>query len=103
MDKRNEGRHAVEMQGRYRVGTGVSRDVVVADLSRHGCKFFDRYSNLSDGDRVSLRVGSIGPIEANVIWREGGYVGVRFCHPLHPAVLDHMVVTMDMWTPVDRP
>lgn len=49
MDSRNEIRHSIELQGRYRKGNGTVRDVVVNDLSQSGCKFFDRYSNLEAG------------------------------------------------------
>lgn len=103
MGNRIEDRHGVEIQGRYRKGTGVARDVVVKDLSHRGCKFFDRYSNLDYGEAISIRIGTIGPIYGTVRWREGGYVGVRFDSALYPAVLEHMVASIKDWSPVDRP
>ena len=76
--------------GRYRTGRGVPRDVELLDLSKTGCRFFDRFGRLENGTEISLRVGTIGPIVATVRWQEERYVGVSFDPPLHEAVLDHM-------------
>lgn len=103
MKKRQDTRHDTEIQGRYRTGNGLARDVIVTDLSYHGCKFFDRFSNLKQGAYLSVRIGSIGPLEAVVRWQDGGYVGIQFSGSLHPAVLEHMRDKLDRWTPVDRP
>lgn len=73
----------------------MARDVEITDLSHHGCKFFDRFSNLIANAYLTIRIGSIGPIEARVRWREGGHVGIQFVHPLHPSVLDHMRFSRD--------
>ena len=88
-------RHHVEVAGRYRARMGTSRDIWIKDISETGCRFFDRYSSLAIGSTVSFRVGNIGPIEAEVRWRERSIVGVRFTQPLYPGVLDHIVRTMD--------
>lgn len=97
-EERSEPRINVSIQGRYRTGTGVARDVIVSDLSTMGCKFYDRYSNLQTGTRMSLRIGNIGPIDAVVRWRAGQIIGVRFDEALHPSVFEHMVTTISDWS-----
>ena len=95
MAERIEPRHDVEIQGRYRTGNGIAYDVKVMELSRHGCRIFDKFSNLQRDKQISIRIGSIGPIFAQVRWREGNLVGIQFNEALHPSVLDHMRYTID--------
>lgn len=94
-EERSELRHTVDFQGRYRTGNGLAKDVAIGDLSAHGCRFYDRFSNLSVGDYISIRIGNIGPIDAQVRWTRQFYAGVQFKSPLHPSVLAHMVPTIE--------
>lgn len=89
---------AVSIQGRYRTGSGVARDVIVSDISTKGCKFYDRFSNLKPGSRITIRLGNIGPLDAIVRWRTGQLIGVQFDDALHPSVFDHMVTTISDWS-----
>lgn len=98
MDKRDDFRHDVKIQSRYRTGKGFARDVVVTDLSRHGCRMFDKFSSLSEGGYISIRIGSVGPIQARIRWREHSVVGLEFDDPIHPSVLEHMRFTIEGWT-----
>ena len=95
MLERKETRHPVDIEGRYRTGNGIAYDVIVNDLSQHGCRIFDRFSNLVIGKQISIRIGSIGPLFAEVRWREGQIVGIKFNEPLHPSVFNHMRYTID--------
>lgn len=95
MESRREERHRVEIQGRYRTGNGMAKDVSVTDLSVHGCRMFDRFCNLDLGKRLTIRIGSIGPIDAEVKWRNSATLGLRFLTPLHPSVLEHMRYTLE--------
>ena len=94
-ETRHNARHAVEVMGKYRARMGQSRDIWVKDISETGCRFFDRYSILDIGANISFRIGNIGPIAAEVRWRERSTVGIRFEQPLHPSVLAHIVAAMD--------
>jgi hypothetical protein len=98
-EDRQEPRINVSIQGRYRTGSGVAKDVIVSDLSTRGCKFYDRFSGLKPETRISLRIGNIGPIDAVVRWRSGQIIGVRFDDALHPSVFEHMVTTISDWSP----
>jgi hypothetical protein len=100
---RREDRFDVDLQGRYRTGSGIARDVVVSDLSTRGCKFFDKHCNIDVGAAISIKVGSIGPLTARVRWVTGQTVGVEFDSKLHESVLDHMRTTMRDWAPQEAP
>lgn len=95
MENRGDNRHVVQVAGRYRGRTGNARDIWIKDISESGARFFDRFSILSVGSAILFRVGEIGPIPAEVRWREGNLVGIHFSQPLHPGVLEHIVRTMD--------
>lgn len=95
MAERRDPRHPVDIEGRYRHGTGSARHVIVRDLSVNGCSMFDRFSNLEAGAELSVRIGSIGPIDAVVKWRSASVVGIEFVTPLHPSVLEHMRSTIE--------
>lgn len=95
---RIEPRKPVSIQGRYRTGSGMAKDVIVADMSTRGCKFYDRFSGLRQEARLTIRIGSIGPLDAVVRWRTGQLIGVQFDNALHESVLDHMVTTISDWS-----
>lgn len=87
---RSEDRQAVGIPGRYRRGAGVPSDVQLLDLSKSGCRFYDRFGSLKTGTELTIRIGTIGPIVAIVRWRKDTYVGVSFEPPLHDAIYDHI-------------
>lgn len=98
METRHHSRYPVDIQGRYRIGNGIWKDVTVNDLSIHGCRMFDRFSKLERSDFVYIKIGSIGPIDAHVRWRRHNDIGIEFSGPLHPSVLEHMWTTMGGWS-----
>ena len=87
---RREERHGVAVEGRYRTGSGVPKDVSVLDISEGGCRFFDKFGRLIPGARITVRIGAIGPIEATVRWCEDQIVGVEFDNPIYGPVLEHI-------------
>lgn len=87
---RREERHRVGVPGKYRRGAGVPSLVQLLDLSKSGCRFYDRFGNLKPNTDVTIRIGDLGPIVAHVRWRQDSYVGVAFDPPLHDAILDHI-------------
>lgn len=95
MEHRRETRHVVQVAGRYRARHGNSRDIWIKDVSEYGCRFFDKFSSIETGWRILIRAGNIGPIPAEVKWREGSTAGVEFENPLHPGVLEHIIRIMD--------
>lgn len=77
--------------GRYRKGTGVRFDIAIRDLSEYGCQFADLVGRVQVGDEITIRIGQVGPIAAQVKWIERRQVGVQFDQPLYPSVLDHII------------
>jgi hypothetical protein len=93
--ERIEPRHDISILGRDPTWMGV-RDVTLLDLSKQGCRFYDRFCNLRPGMPVSLRIGSVGPVRGSVRWRRGEYVGIQFDSSLYPAVLEHIRSHFDL-------
>jgi hypothetical protein len=77
----------------------LARDVVVTDLSIAGCKFEDRFNNLRPGSIISIRIGNIGPLTGTVMWFDNATAGIQFDSPIHASVLDHMLITINGWSP----
>lgn len=94
-DERIKPRHPISVQGRYRTGSGVAKDVDILDLSETGCRFFDRFGRLLPGAEISLRIGPIGPVVAVVRWSRQQVVGVEFDMPLYGPVFDHIRSQLD--------
>ncbi len=88
--KRSCARHDIDIWARFRYN-GRGYEVVLLDLSTTGCRFFDRHGRLDDGTNIRLKIAGIGPFEAEVRWRKGGYVGVKFCEQMYDPVLAHIV------------
>lgn len=103
VEHRREPRHIVRVAGRYRQRMGNTRDIWIKDISEYGCQFFDKFSMLPVGGTVSVRVGNIGPIAAEVKWRNGSTVGAEFELPLHPGVLAHIIDVMEAQSAKEPP
>ncbi|MXO90081.1 PilZ domain-containing protein [Pontixanthobacter aquaemixtae] len=87
---RRDPRFEVSVQGRYRTGTGVAKDVPILEMSETGCRFYDRFGRLRPDTEISLRIGSIGPVIATVRWCNDHIVGVEFENPLYGPVFEHI-------------
>ena len=86
--ERSENRHGVTIVGRV-YGQGGSREATIFDLSSQGCRVEDR-SLARPGSRVTIKIGSIGPLGAVIRWRTEDMVGLKFESPLYPSVLEHI-------------
>lgn len=96
---RRGSRQTVGIEGRYRTGSGQPRDVWITDLSRTGCRFYDRFGTMQKGKALTLRIGTVGPITAHVRWWENHTNGVEFVSPLHESVFEHIVSNMSEHVP----
>lgn len=75
--------------------SGTSRiPAVIIDLSTTGFHLRCEES-LRPGSQIWIRVGSLAPLMARVIWRDAFCAGCAFEHPLHPAILKHLVGTAE--------
>lgn len=83
-----------------RVGTRLTADVrrsgtirvraTVTDMSVTGFRL-ESDERLPLGAPIWVRIGTLAPLEAKVVWRDGYRAGCAFNAPLHPSVLDHIV------------
>lgn len=92
---RSSQRYEISVQGRYRTGSGVPRDVPILDISETGCRMYDRFGRLPAGTVISLRIGPIGPIVGTVAWCTDNIVGVSFENPLYGPVFEHIREKLD--------
>ena len=95
LEGRTAQRFEISIQGRYRTGCGVARDVPILDISETGCRMFDRFGRLLTGTVVSLRIGPIGPIIATVAWCKESVVGMHFERALYGPVFEHIRERLD--------
>jgi hypothetical protein len=88
---RQAERKHVEMGAglRQRGASGVS--VQILDLSTHGFRA-STHLDLEKGADVWLKLPGLEALHARVAWMNGYLVGCEFVRPLHPAVLQMMVV-----------
>ncbi len=67
---------------RYRVG--------LFDFSPEGCCLAPP-RRLEAGDPISVRIPDIAAVQGQVAWVQDWKAGVKFGHPFHPAVFDHVI------------
>lgn len=90
-DKRREVRYSVVVDARIRNGSGTAHQVIVSNLSRKGCRITSPTRRLGPNAFLTITVARVGFLDARVLWRVGNEHGILFDHPLHEAVLDHIV------------
>lgn len=88
-------RHQLTIVGRIFTTRG-SRDVTILDLSETGCQFDAPGSLLQPENRLTIKLGPIGPVEATVRWNHGNRFGIEFISPLYPSVLEHIRAHFDL-------
>src|SRR4051812_5140526 len=92
-ERRREPRGAVRLNGRYSYAAGAPRSASIGNLSKGGCCLRSSGQPLDRGTFLTVRLGSIGPVDAWVRWAEGQLCGVQFDRELHVAVLDHIQIS----------
>lgn len=92
---RNSERFDISVQGRYRTGSGLARDVPILEISETGCRFFDKFGRLKGGDEITLRIGTIGPVVGTVRWSRDQITGIEFEKPLYGPVFEHIRDKLD--------
>lgn len=64
--------------------------VKIVDISPHGARL-SAVHVLRNGDTFWIKLPSLEPQEATVVWADEFIVGCEFAHPLHPSVFEAMV------------
>jgi hypothetical protein len=76
----------VKTAGRVICRRGANRqETQLLDLSRGGLRL-KTTSGLRTGERVWLKLDTLEPLEARVVWNDGISTGCEFLVPLHPAI-----------------
>jgi hypothetical protein len=89
MKLREESRYHVQVAADLQVGDDTFEPVRITNLSRSGCRFTVRRDSAL-ARLITIVVGRVGHLDAEVKWRSGKTYGVRFDAALPQVVLDHM-------------
>lgn len=92
-----EARRAVGLLGKVRWSVSLRADVYLLDLSLRGCRIQFAAEPMSVGTAVFIRPADLCTLRSTVRWSTAYAMGLEFDHPLHPAVLEHLVTVSD-WT-----
>lgn len=87
-ETRRTPRFDISVQGRYRAGNGIARDVPIFEISETGCRFYDRFGRLTAGVQISIKIETIGPIIATVRWSKDHIAGIEFERPIYGPVFE---------------
>lgn len=88
MDRRRERRLFVDIPGHYTVPGAPPQHMFLSQISVGGCRISEAESPLEPGQAITVHLGQMGPIPAEVRWRDDTHVGVAFITPLDAAIVD---------------
>ncbi len=86
-DQRRYMRYAVRLDGSLGEASRPTSQIIVIDLSTHGCGI-ETSANLTTGARVWLKLPGLESWPSRVIWAQDGRAGLSFDRPLHDAVVE---------------
>ena len=90
-DRRGSARRTLLLNVRCRIASGVSPEVWLTDLATSGCQLILRAGLLQAGQRIMIRPSEIEGLPGIVQWVFGTRAGIAFEHPLHPAMVNHLL------------
>ena len=79
----------VAANARLRVFSGLSGQVVIADLTSEGCRIVHRGLALRQGYRVIITPWGLEALTGTVRWVKSEYAGLEFDRPIYGPVVDH--------------
>jgi PilZ domain len=92
-EARRTERYGMVFQASLREPGSTRFAIAVRDLSVTGFRCETSF-NLKVGKTVWLTIPGLGPLEAEVKWKDKFQFGCSFASPLHTAVLDHIARQM---------
>jgi hypothetical protein len=84
-ERRKAVRHETSMKGILDCSNGSRSKVEIVDLSTSG------FNAEMAQPGLAIRMPGLESLGAELCWTASERAGFRFSHPLHPAVLDHVV------------
>lgn len=92
LGRRRHQRWDIRVAGCYRSPSGSEVFVSVRDISRRGCCVANPSRNLFVGDRVTVFIDGLDPVEAQVRWHDRGLeAGFEFADDVQPDQLELLV------------
>jgi hypothetical protein len=77
-----ESRMPTRMVGQCSLRGGAAEDVLVVDLTPHGCRLLGLSAAVSRDAPLTLWLGTAGPITGKLKWAKKASVGVAFDTPV---------------------
>jgi hypothetical protein len=90
-ERRRSARHAVGFGAMLRERGWGAGAVRVVDLSLHGCRI-GLLAPLRPGASVWIRLPGLDSLYARVVWCRDDQAGLEFEAPLHPLILERLLV-----------
>ncbi|WP_294320366.1 PilZ domain-containing protein [uncultured Sphingomonas sp.] len=91
-DRRAEDRVTVERTGTLRLAENPPEAIIVADLTRDGCRI-EAPVPLAPGTMIGVGIAGVGTVEAEVRWRTGATHGCAFVEPLRSGAVTAAVMS----------
>ncbi|KQM58885.1 MULTISPECIES: PilZ domain-containing protein [unclassified Sphingomonas] len=91
-DRRAEDRMTVERTGTLRLAENPPEAIIVADLTRDGCRI-DAPVPLAPGTMIGVGIAGVGTVQAEVRWRKGSIHGCAFAEPLRSGAVTAAVMS----------
>ena len=91
-DRRAEDRVTVERTGTLRLAEHPPEAIIVADLTRDGCRI-DAPVPLAPGTMIGVGIAGVGTVQAEVRWRNGATHGCAFVEPLRSGAVTAAVMS----------
>jgi hypothetical protein len=98
--RRQHPRNQVPQTCAVRHINGSWTQTVIHDVSPEGCRIAP-FHDCRPGERVFIRIAGLSLLVGTTCWERGNVIGCHFEHPLHEAVLDHLL-TQDSGQPERR-
>lgn len=89
MIDRKDERQPLAMNAKFKAQHD-RRDVLVTNLSQHGCRIFGNGLWLPVEQRIILRPEGLESLLGTVRWALDNEAGIEFERSLHPAIVDHL-------------
>jgi hypothetical protein len=89
-EHRRSRRLTLAMPARCRSLQGFGDDVVIRDISSHGCRIISHGISVRAGSRVVLRPVGLEGLCGEVRWVSGHQAGIEFERPLYEPVVEHL-------------
>lgn len=90
-ERRKTARQGTSINGVLNCSRGSQMRVAIVDLSTDGFNAEVGHQPVLGGRGFSVKVPGLESLAAELRWTTAASAGFRFDHPLHPAVLDHVV------------